>query len=258
MKKVLLVDVLSLRNKDHARKNIVKMMRKAGRALDEPYRLFDKPDLNKDEVKSLIKDRKGIIIGGADIIHPTEDEGISGRVNSSILKIIEECGKEKIPLLGICYGHQMIVRFAEEKFAKEKIVKLPKYEYGFTKVRLTDIGKQSRIFAGSQEEILVAEYHFLGVNTPKNVEVLAENDVCIQAIRLPNTQIYGVQFHPDFYEDVDGKGTGALEYYYEENYSDLKGKIPKNPVVKPPTGATYAKNNKPLLNFMQMCEELRS
>ena len=67
-----------------------------------------------------------------------------------------------------------------------------------------------------------------------------------------NEQIIGLQFHPDFHDDLNG--TGALKYFYD-NYPDFQASCKMyamhNPLIIEPDNPvdTYASNVLPLLNF---------
>lgn len=247
-----------LRAGNFAERNMLEVARNAGMKL-ERFLLVEQPQLGRKEARGIVEGRKGVILGGSGLVHPTDDSEIlgfvfsggmitSGMVNTSVLRIIEECCSQGVPLLGICYGHQILGRFAGEQ-----IVELPEYEFGFTSIKLTEKGKANALFAGLPEEIQVPEYHSLGLVSPKKVEVLASNELCTQAMKLPGYAAYGVQFHPDFHWDVDGKGTGMLQHQYE--IEKMWKVIGKRADIEPTDKIhAYGMSNLPLLNFMRVRE----
>lgn len=108
---------------------------------------------------------------------------------------------DKIPILGICLGHQSIgVAFGGTiSYAKEL------YH-----------GKQSRInhdgtsvFAGIPDGIKVARYHSLAVleeSLPECIKVLAQTrDGEIMAMRHVDYPVVGLQFHPESIYTEHGK-----------------------------------------------------
>jgi len=228
MKPILLMDsaiqrtILGrLKTGNFAEKNALRVARNAGMRL-ERFLLVEQPQLGRKEARRIVEGRKGVIIGGSGLVHPSNDGEIlgfafskgmvtSGMVNASVLRVIKECCSQGVPLLGICYGHQMLGRFAGEKIAE-----LPEYEFGFNSIKLTEKGKGDALFSGLPEEIQVPEYHSLGLVSSKSLEVLASNELCIQAMKLPGYGVYGVQFHPDFHWGLlTGKGTGTLQHQYK-------------------------------------------
>ncbi len=241
-----------------AEKNVLRVARNAGMKL-EKFPLVERPKLGKEEARQVVKSRKGVILGGSGLVHPSNDSetlGInssnasvaSGMVNSSVLRIIEECCSQGVPLLGICYGHQMLGRFAGEQIAE-----LQEYEFGFINITLTEKGKADALFAGLPEKIQVPEYQSLGLVGPKNLEVLASNELCTQAMKLPGHKVYGVQFHPDFHWDFEGKGMGTLRHQYEvERIWEVIGK--RKDIEPADKLHAYQLSNIPLINFMRMCK----
>ena len=97
-----------------------------------------------------------------------------------------------IPVLGICYGCQLIswmvggnVETAEQS------------EYG--KIDLTVTKKQSEIFADVDETSVVWMSHTDRVKVmPSGFEITAKTEACpIAAYENEEKKIYGVQFHPE-------------------------------------------------------------
>lgn len=116
------------------------------------------------------------------------------------LDIIEKVAG-KIPILGVCLGHQSIgqsfggnVIHAKNLFhGKSSVIKL----------------KADPLFEGVSEEIEVARYHSLVVeysSLPECFEVLAlTEDEEIMAMKHKTLPVYGLQFHPESILTQDGK-----------------------------------------------------
>jgi anthranilate synthase component 2 len=121
------------------------------------------------------------------------DAGIS-------IKIITEF-YNKIPILGICLGHQCIgVAFESEvSHAKEVI-------HGKTSFILNN---QKNIFEGLERKIEVARYHSLAIlksNFSDQLEITAETfDGEIMAVKHKMYPVYGLQFHPESINTKMGK-----------------------------------------------------
>lgn len=110
--------------------------------------------------------------------------------------------KDKIPMLGICLGHQAI----GASFGA-KIVKMKKVMHG--KTDNITILKNSDIIKNIPNNFIATRYHSLEVSNkhlPKEIEVLAENkEKSIMAIKVKNKKIYGLQFHPESIATSNGE-----------------------------------------------------
>ena len=103
--------------------------------------------------------------------------------------------KDKLPIFGICLGHQSIA----QAFGGE-VIRAKNMMHG--KTSIMNVSKKNDIFKGLPDEFRATRYHSLTVNKenlPSNIEVLAtsEDDKEIMAIKIKDMPIYGVQFHPE-------------------------------------------------------------
>jgi anthranilate synthase/aminodeoxychorismate synthase-like glutamine amidotransferase len=107
----------------------------------------------------------------------------------------------KIPLLGVCLGHQAI----GQAFGG-KVVRAPELMHGKASEVYHD-GKT--IFAGFNDHFLAGRYHSLIVereSLPSCLEISAHtaNDI-IMGLRHRELKVEGVQFHPESILTSDGK-----------------------------------------------------
>ncbi len=114
------------------------------------------------------------------------------RDSNRSLEVISEGGYGR-PLLGVCLGHQAIAHVHGAS-----VVRGSKVVHGkVTRIRHSP----SRLFEGVPEEFNATRYHSLVVspaNFPARLEVLAESeDRDIMAIKVRDSEVYGVQFHPE-------------------------------------------------------------
>ena len=107
----------------------------------------------------------------------------------------------KIPLLGVCLGHQAI----GQAFGG-KVVRAPQLMHG----KVSEICHDGKtIFSGLEDHFLAGRYHSLVVERdtlPDCLEVSAfTNDDIIMGLRHREMKVEGVQFHPESILTRDGK-----------------------------------------------------
>ena len=107
----------------------------------------------------------------------------------------------KVPLLGVCLGHQAI----GQAFGG-RVVRAPELMHG----KASEISHDGRtIFAGLSDTFLAGRYHSLIVekeSLPKSLEVSASTpDGVIMGLRHRELKVEGVQFHPESILTPQGK-----------------------------------------------------
>ena len=109
------------------------------------------------------------------------------------LDIARKAALKKIPILGVCLGHQTI-----GQVFGAKIISAKKIVHGKTD-KINHICKG--IFNELPSPFNATRYHSLSIskkNFPKNLEITAETDCGeIMAIQHKKLPVYGVQFHPE-------------------------------------------------------------
>tara|TARA_A100001015_G_scaffold136235_1_gene151142 strand:+ start:3472 stop:5013 length:1542 start_codon:yes stop_codon:yes gene_type:complete len=132
---------------------------------------------------------------------------LSGGPGSTMVErsptISKKIFKFDIPLLGICYGHQLIC-----KLLGGKISKSGKREFGKTIIR-RNIKNQSpflkNLFKKNTEEVWMSHGDAV-TELPKGFLELASSDTSPFSIIGDNVKkIYGVQFHPEVFHTTNGK-----------------------------------------------------
>jgi GMP synthase (glutamine-hydrolysing) len=108
-------------------------------------------------------------------------------------------GQIRLPLLGICYGHQMIAHTFGGKVEKGASA-----EYGTGEIEIDD---EDAIFRGAPKKLKAWVSHFDQVTAlPKDFIKLAHSETCaIEAMRHRERPIFGLQFHPEVWHTEHGE-----------------------------------------------------
>lgn len=116
------------------------------------------------------------------------------------LPLIAAAAEHKIPLFGVCLGMQSI----GQAFGGD-VVRAPLPMHG----KISQIHHQQlSVFKGLPNPFPATRYHSLIVareTLPDCLEITAEVDGLIMGLSHKELPIYGVQFHPESIETLDGK-----------------------------------------------------
>ena len=109
----------------------------------------------------------------------------------------------RIPILGVCLGHQAICEVfgATVTYAKRLM-------HG--KQSICSIDEKEDIFKGLGDKLAVARYHSLAAKEetlPEELKVIAvsDDDGEIMAVKHRDYEVYGLQFHPESILTPEGK-----------------------------------------------------
>ena len=137
------------------------------------------------------------------------------------LELIEKAGP-KIPILGVCLGHQAI-----GQVYGGKVVRAPVLMHGKLR-KITNAGKG--VFQGLPRSFEVTRYHSLIVEReglPSSLTVTAKtSDGLIMGLQHKTHPVHGVQFHPESIASEHGHALLA-------NFLELAGMAPRRRNVKP-------------------------
>jgi GMP synthase (glutamine-hydrolysing) len=189
------------------------------------YAELAEPEVRPDEITSSTGEFsvKGIILSG----------GPSSVYEKNAPRCNEKIFETGIPILGICYGHQLIAHIFGGNVKRAQ-----KMEYGVTEVV---IDKRDRILKNHQRvEKVWASHGDTVLSLPEDFEVLAHTKNCpVAAFRHKKKPIYGVQWHPEvvhtprgqqllrnFIFDICGcRATWTPENFIEKSVAEIRKEV---------------------------------
>lgn len=144
-----------------------------------------------------------------------------------------------VPVLGICYGHQLIVNEFDGK-----IKRFDNREYGFADLQIDD---NSDLFKGINKKIRCWMSHADAAETiPNDFNILAHtNNSQSAAIANRNRRFYGIQFHPEVSHTEEGnrilknfshsisnaKPDWTMEGFVDFSIRDIRNKVQDDRVL---------------------------
>ncbi|UCH15207.1 MAG: glutamine-hydrolyzing GMP synthase [Bacteroidales bacterium] len=133
---------------------------------------------------------KGIILSGSPFSVRDKDAPMPD------LEII----KGKLPLLGICYGAQLLAHCYGGEVLPSKF-----REYGRANLKFTDKG--SELLKGLSGNTQVWMSHGDTISKlPNNYKIIGSTEnIKVAAYRISTEDTYGIQFHPEVYHTTEGK-----------------------------------------------------
>lgn len=171
--------ILMIDNYDSFTYNIVQYCRELGADL----KIIRNDEMSVSEIETLHPEKIIISPGPAS----PDEAGVT-------LEVIDYF-KDKMPILGICLGHQSIAQV----FGGD-VVRAKNMMHGKTSTMKRV--NECEIFKGLPQEFIATRYHSLIVDKdtlPSTIEPTAysADDNEIMAIKIRDKDIYGVQFHPE-------------------------------------------------------------
>ena len=183
-----------------------------------------------NKIPEITSSIKGVILSGSP--HSVREESAPTVDLSNI--------KNKIPLLGICYGAQLLSHFYGGEVGKSNSREYGRANLNFVDsndVLLKNISINSQVWMSHGDTIL---------KIPTDYKVIASTqDVLIAAFSLEKEKIYGIQFHPEVYHSSDGTqllknfvfnickciGDWTPNSFVETSITELKSTIGEDKVI---------------------------
>nr|WP_321266261.1 aminodeoxychorismate/anthranilate synthase component II [uncultured Sulfurimonas sp.] len=171
--------ILMIDNYDSFTYNIVQYCRELGADL----KIIRNDEMSVEEIEALHPQKIIISPGPAS----PDEAGVT-------LAVIDYF-KDKLPILGICLGHQSIAQV----FGAD-VIRAKNMMHGKTSTMKRV--QECEIFKGLPQEFVATRYHSLIVDKnslPQTIEPTAysSDDNEIMALKIKDRDIYGVQFHPE-------------------------------------------------------------
>lgn len=153
------------------------------------------------------------------------------------------CGKELfdmgIPVLGLCYGAQLMMHVLGGR-----VEKAPVREYGKTEVMADNT---SPLFEGVSEKTICWMSHFDYISeVAQGFEIVASTADCpVAAAQCKERNLYAIQFHPEVLHTVEGtkmlynfvrnicrcEGTWRMDSFVESSIKTIREKVGKGRVL---------------------------
>lgn len=130
-------------------------------------------------------DFDGIVITGSRSSVYWDEEWIA-----PLLSYVEAAYEREIPILGVCYGHQVVAQALGGRVAG-----MDEFEIGYNRISRLEDG--DRLLKGIDGEFTAFTTHGDAVvELPPGARLLAANDHGVHAFR--KNHAWGVQFHPEY------------------------------------------------------------
>ena len=179
-----------------------------------------------EEIKA--KAPKGIILtGGPNSVYDPKSPHIS-----------EELFKMGIPVLGICYGAQLMAYTLGGT-----VETAPVSEYGKTEITIKEGNMLSKI--GACSNVWMSHTDYIS-QVPEGFEITSFTPVCpVASMENVHKKLYGYQFHPEVTHSVDGdemlrafiygpcecKGDWQMDSFVEESIASIREKVGNGKVL---------------------------
>ena len=189
--------------------------------------------INFKQIKNLIKNKslKGVILSGGPLTATNKN---AVKLNTSILSL-------KIPILGICYGHQILAKKLGGRVRASK-----KREFGKALIKSKSKSPITKNFFNKKINSVWMSHQDIVYKIPKSFKKIASSDNSKFAIIADEEKkYYGIQFHPEVSHTENGKiliqnflfnickikKTWSLKKQKEILISNIKKKVKKDKVI---------------------------
>lgn len=183
-----------------------------------------------NKIPQITREIKGVILSGSP--HSVRQDN---PLNPDLTAI-----KGKLPLLGVCYGAQLLSHFYGGEVGKSS-----SREYG--RANLSYVDATDILFKGiaTNSQVWMSHADTI-IKVPENYTIVAStHDVKVAGYAIKGEQTWGIQFHPEVYHSTDGallltnfvksicgcKGTWTSDSFIDTTVAELKQKLGNDKVV---------------------------
>ena len=144
-----------------------------------------------------------------------------------------------VPVLGLCYGAQLMMHVLGGKVARAAV-----REYGKTEVK---VDASSRLFSGVSPKTVcwMSHFDYIASMAPGFKAIAATENCPVAAAEWEEKGLYAIQFHPEVLHTVEGskmlynfvreicgcKGDWRMDSFVEENVKAIREKVGKGKVL---------------------------
>ena len=183
-----------------------------------------------NKIPEITADIKGVILSGSP--HSVRQEN---PLNPNLDTI-----KGKLPLLGICYGAQLLAHFYGGEVGKSNSREYGRANLSFVEDNnplFKDISNESQVWMSHADTIL---------KVPESYNIIAStHDVKVAGFAINDEQTWGIQFHPEVFHSTEGatllqnfvkgicgcEGNWTSSSFIETTVAELKQKLGNDKVV---------------------------
>ncbi|KAL6828920.1 class I glutamine amidotransferase-like protein [Trichoderma sp. SZMC 28015] len=155
----------------------------------------------EEDVLPLWNEIHGLLLLGSRYTASDDDPWVT-----SLIRTIQMAYIVKIPMIGVCYGHQIIARALGGKISRNPAG----WELGVCKMDMTSIGQ--KLF--EKDTLMVHQMHRDAVvEAPPNIDVIASSCSCKVQMMFQPGRVLTIQGHPEFDARIS---KSWLDQRYEE------------------------------------------
>jgi putative glutamine amidotransferase len=188
------------------------------------------PLLNNEDIDNVLSLINGLIVsGGADIDpllyneNPIQQLGYTNRIlDEFYLDVIHHADESKIPILGICKGHQMLNiayngTLYQDLPSQMNSMKHVQNTLRYIPTHKVKIKENTFLYDLFNDELMVNSFHHQGIKDLSNDfhTIASSDDGVIEAIeKNDGTYMLGLQWHPEMMQNEDM--IKILEYFLDK------------------------------------------
>ncbi|ENY6167394.1 glutamine amidotransferase [Vibrio fluvialis] len=181
----------------------------------------------------------GVIIMGS-LAMASEKKPWMLRLSDEIVQLVER----QIPLLGICFGHQLIAQALGGVVGYHP----QGLEIGTVQIAKEPAANDDAIFAHLPEQFGAQAVHYQSVLTlPESAVHLARSDFEPHHAYRVGSACWGVQFHPEFTPEIMQMSLDGLKHEFEDDYPAKSAQVTETEQAK-----------QVLLQFARVCCQVHS